>query len=379
MVAIIGAGIGGLAIAQALQKHGIEYRIFEKATVFAKVGAGIWLAPNALQALSTFGLLEGVTGQGNELKKFGIMTQSIDDISANELNVVKEKFGVATIAIHRARLHEVLMNGLPANAISLGFECNQVIEKEDRCEIEFANGERFICDHIIAADGIYSKVRSSIFPKAQIRDSQQICWRGVAKPRIPENFKHTGYELWGDGVRFGFSPINKEEVYWFAVAKDDETKNKDIGPTKEYLLNRFSSFHPFVLELLNTTQSESIHQNKIEDLKPMNKWYSDRVLFVGDAGHATTPNMGQGGAQALEDAYVIHALLKTMPLNTHLFQKFQSHRSKKVNEIVSTSWQIGKMAHWRVGKRLRNFILKQTPKSIVEKRLLRLYTLDLVE
>ena len=116
-------------------------------------------------------------------------------------------------------------------------------------------------------------------------------------------------------------------------------------------------------------------RNDINDLKPLKKWYKNNICLIGDAGHATTPNMGQGGAQAIEDAYYLSHLLEKSP-RENVFQLFQQKRQAKVDSIVKQSWTTGKMAHWKYGKGIRNALLKRVPKTLLNKKMVEMYEIE---
>ena len=85
--------------------------------------------------------------------------------------------------------------------------------------------------------------------------------------------------------------------------------------------------------------------------------------------------MGQGGAQSIEDAYYLSNLILKQP-NKNIFELFQQKRKTKVNSIVKQSWITGEIAHWKYGKGIRNFLLKNTPKKLIEKKMIKMYEID---
>lgn len=373
---IIGAGIGGLTTGIAFERKGIDYQIFERFTGFNEVGAGIWLSPNALQVFEYLNLLAEVKEKGNSIDRITIGRPDLSPISDNPQDFIRAKFGYSAIAIHRADLQKILLDKLPKDKVNLGKEYKSLQRTDkDELEIEFEDGRKTKTNFVIAADGINSKVRSQLFPESQLRYSGQTCWRGVAITELDSAFDHRVYELWGNRIRFGFSRISKGRYYWFAVALD-KANGKDNEPSiKNKLLNMFKEFSSVVLELINSTPNDKIIRNDINDLKPLKKWYKDNVCLIGDAGHATTPNMGQGGAQAIEDAYYLSHLLHN-PSNENMFKAFQEKRQRKVNSVVSQSWTTGQMAHWKYGRGIRNFILKNIPKKLLNRKMIDMYQIE---
>ncbi len=373
---IIGAGIGGLTTGLAFEKKGIDYQIFERFTNLSEVGAGIWLSPNALQVLDYLNVLDAVKNQGNSIERITIGKPDLSPISDNPQGLIRKMFGYSSIAIHRAALQKILIDKVPKDKISLGqdFKSLRTIS-EDKVEVAFENDSRVMTDFVIGADGINSKVRNQIFPNSQLRYTGQTCWRGVAEIELTPDFDHRVYELWGDQIRFGFSRISKGKYYWFAVALDKANGKDDKIKLREKLLNMFSAFHSTVIELIKATPNDKIIRSDINDLKPMKNWYKGNIGLIGDAGHATTPNMGQGGAQAIEDAYYLSNLIPNSP-NGNAFKAFEAKRRKKVNLIVSQSWMTGKVAHWKYGRGIRNFILKSIPKNLMNKKMIEMYQIE---
>ena len=373
---IIGAGIGGLTTALAFEKKGIEYQIFEKAPELNEVGAGIWLAPNALQVLERLDILEEVKLNGNSIDRITIGKQDLSPLSDSLQDTIKEKFGFTTVAIHRAKLQKLLFDKIPKEKMFLnkGFKSFKELDS-GKIEVVFNDNSKTETQFLIGADGINSKVRKQLFPESRKRYSGQTCWRGVADMELDEDLSHRGFELWGNQIRFGISKIAKDKVYWFAVVLSSPNGKDDKVLVKEKLLKMFADFNPLVTKLIGLTSVANILRNDIYDLEPLLKWHKNNICLIGDAGHATTPNMGQGGAQAIEDAHYLSNLIVENS-DENVFELFQQKRQKKVDLVVNQSWTTGKMAHWKYGKGLRNFLLKNVPKKIIEKKMIELYTIE---
>jgi 2-polyprenyl-6-methoxyphenol hydroxylase-like FAD-dependent oxidoreductase len=373
MYSIIGAGIGGLTTALVFEKLKIPYLIFEKAEHPNAIGAGIWLAPNALSVLNFCGVLEAVFKAGNEVNRITLTNEKLNALADSSQIPAKEKYGFSTVAIHRGRLQQVLVDALPKDKIIWNKSFSHYIEDETELSICFDDDTIYESNYLIAADGITSNVRQQLFPESQIRYSGQTCWRGVSPNPLPLEYKHRGCELWGKGIRFGFSQLNEHETSWFAVKKAEGFGQDHPSTLKEELLNIFKDFHAIPKNLITTTPTDAILRNDITDLKPLKQWYKGKVLLTGDAAHATTPNMGQGGAQAIEDAYYLGHYIKSNPENA--FKTFQESRYQRVNNIVKQSWFTGKIAHFSTLASLRNFIFKHLPKALVDKNMHSVYQL----
>jgi len=373
---IIGAGIGGLTTALAFEKKGIEYEVFEKSPELTDVGAGIWLAPNALQVFEHLNILNDIKSVGNSIDQITIGKADLYPLSNTHQDSMRKRFGFSTIAIHRAELQKVLAKKIPYEKLKFGKGFNYFEELSNgKIKVTFEDNSTTETDYLIGADGINSKVRKQLFPKSTTRYSGQTCWRGVADINLAKEYEHTAFELWGNQIRFGISKIASNKVYWFAVALSEKNQKDDTKIIQERLINMYTKFHPLVIQLIKATPLDKILRNDISDLNLLDKWHKNNSCLIGDAGHATTPNMGQGGGQAIEDAYYLSNLIEKNP-NENVFELFQQKRQSKVHTIVKQSWTTGQLAHWKYGKRLRNFLLKNMPKKILEKKMLEMYHIE---
>lgn len=213
--------------------------------------------------------------------------------------------------------------------------------------------------------------RNQILKSGEIRNAGQKCWRGILQTGIPEKYSHNAYEMWGTGKRFGFVKVRENTLYWYALV-NEKFYSKDID-----LLEEFRDFHPDILEMIAKTSKANIIFNDIVDIKPMNHWSAENLCLIGDAAHATTPNMGQGGCQAVEDAYILSKLLEIEKDWIKVFHQFEKIRKDKVHHIVNTSWIIGKIAQWENFTRVRNFIFRMIPESVNQKQMEKIMKLEI--
>ncbi|WP_034058488.1 FAD-dependent monooxygenase [Lacinutrix jangbogonensis] len=374
MYTIIGAGIGGLTTALVFEKLNIKYQLFEKAKAPNALGAGIWLAPNALQVLEFVGVLDAVFKVGNVVNRITLSNQKLEPLADSSQLPAKEKYGFSTLAIHRAKLQLALIEALPKEKIHWNKAFQYFKQENDAVIITFTDGSQVESQYLIGADGIDSKVRAQLFPKSQIRYSGQTCWRGVMKSALPSEYKERGIEMWGKGIRFGLSQLSETETSWFAVQKSKAFQKDNTAVLKEKLTTYFKDFHPLVNQLISNTEIDNILRNDITDLKPIKHWQKGNVCLIGDAAHATTPNMGQGGAQAIEDGYYLGRMISENP-NKNSFKDFQNKRYKRVNSIVMQSWFTGKIANMTAGYSIRNIIFSKVPKKLIDKNMYSVYDL----
>ncbi len=368
-ISIIGGGIGGLTLGNVLKQHNIDFKIYEGAPEIKPVGAGIAMAGNAMQIFDKLGLKEKTENAGTKMHALIITDKNLKTISKTDVLQLESKYNVCNIAIHRAELQKVLSENISDNII-LNKRLEK-IEKKENYHLTFEDKTEIESEIIFGADGVKSLVRNQIFKSGQIREAKQKCWRGILKTEIPEKYSHNAYEIWGKGKRFGFVKIKENTLYWYALV-NEKFYSKDID-----LIETFKEFHPDVLKMIDKTSKENIILNDIIDLKPMRKWTAENLCLIGDSAHATTPNMGQGGCQAVEDAYIIGKLLENEKDWNQVFHQFEKIRKSKVNHIVKTSWMLGKVAQWENLTGLRNFVFRNMPESVNQKQMEKILKLEL--
>lgn len=371
-VLIIGGGITGLTTALGLTKLGISCKVFERAPQLTAVGAGIWMAPNALKVFEWLGIEQKVLNQGVALKRVELTNKNLIPIRQSKSEFISDKnFSIASI--HRAKLQTILTEALPQGILNLGKEYISHEYVSDKVRVTFSGGHTEEADVVLAADGIHSKVRQNLFPESSLRYSGVTCWRGISEGDIDPQLKATCMEAWGKKIRFGFSTIGDNQIYWFAVKNSLPDQKDNLATLQDELLNYYKDFSPAVHKIIRQTPKEKLFRNDICDLKRLKTWHQGRICLLGDAAHATTPNMGQGGAQGVEDGYYISHLLAISKDPVSAFEQFEKLRRKKVDQIVNTSWLMGKMAHNPIAQPIVKFMMRLTPEKMLIKQMKELY------
>ncbi|MFD1552880.1 monooxygenase [Putridiphycobacter roseus] len=374
---IIGAGIGGLTLAIALEQMGIKTCVYEQAESIKPIGAGIILANNAMQVFEKLGLREAIEAKGNPISSMNITKANLKPISKGDLTYFEAKYKVKNIAIHRGVLQQILIDKLPDSTLKLNHKLNQIQKTASGYSLLFENNEKIAATSIIAADGIHSLIRKYLFPNSTIRKANQICWRGITNFNLPEKYRHELNEAWGKTGRFGFVQITQNKVYWYALKalkKDDSTVHlSDIAA-------HYKTYNPLVKSLISSTNKAEIHSAEIADLKPMKNWSFENICLMGDAAHAMTPNLGQGACQAIEDAFILAKCINKYEVSV-AFDKFQHLRLTKANKVVKTSWMVGKIAHLSnpISMGIRDSLMQIMPASINQKQLEQIFKIPVLK
>jgi len=366
-ILIAGGGIGGLTLAGFLQQRGISFELAEQAPAWSPVGAGIALAFNPMNLLRKLGVADRVESAGCAITGGVISNAAGKPITIADLNDIAKRRG-PTIGIHRAALHEVLVSTIDPNAISLERGILSVENRSNGVAVTFANGNTGQYDLVVGADGINSAVRSSLWSRVDRRYSGYTCWRLVVDQASGVDVP---WEMWGRGRRFGVVPIGPSLTYCFstlnAPPKSEAMRTIDIDRFRE-LFADFGGEVPGILTALQR-DDELIHGD-LEEVR-LDTWVNGRVVLLGDAAHAMTPNMGQGAAMAIEDAYVLASELAADQSVETALSAYQSRRKPRVDAIQRQSWNFGRVGQWEssAARGVRNALLGVVPAAAAAKRL----------
>jgi len=378
-IAIIGGGIAGLTTALALRQPDrspgrIRVSIFETSPELKPVGAGIALAANAVSAFGLLGIREQVLAFGNPFDSFGILDKSGRVITETSHLAAVVKYRVpGSFSIHRADLQRVLLEQLSDVPLHLGHRCTGFTETNSGVTLTFQNGISETFDAVIAADGIHSIFRKTLLPHSSPRFAGYTCWRGVTDQRPAGLNPRRATETWAPEGRFGIVPLAGGRVYWFACLNAPQAQDARLRAfTKTDLRHTFAGLHAPVVDLIDGTAPEAILWNDIIDVKPVRKIHFGRVLLLGDAAHAMTPNLGQGACQGIEDAVVLQHCLGQHAGNwAAACCDFEARRLPRTSVIVDRSFALGKIAQvstpWLAG--LRNAALRLVPARANERQL----------
>ncbi|MEQ1586195.1 MAG: FAD-dependent monooxygenase [Cyclobacteriaceae bacterium] len=371
-ILIIGGGIAGLTTALALQRRNIDFMVFEAVPEIKAVGAGISLAGNAMRALKKLGVDEEVKRRGHLISSMIIEDEKGKRISIMDAEKLSREHGLENVAIHRADLHQVLLNTVDSYKIVTGKKAIDFNEEPESITIFFDDGSQEQGRAAIIADGIHSSIRKKLLPGVSPRYSGYTCWRSVVENTW--SIQHHAVETWGPNGRFGYVPIGNNKVYWFACKnapiKDEMMSLFSVAD----LADNFKSYAHPIPEMLKDTSDTDLIWSDIVDLKPISQYAYNRILLLGDAAHATTPNLGQGACMAMEDALFVAEIIDKQPENiVNAFKSFEQERVPRAHYIVNTSFLLGKLSQWEnpVLAKFRNMLFRLIPDWVNEKQVAR--------
>lgn len=377
-VVIVGAGIGGLVAAVAFRRRGWDAAVYEAAPEFRPVGKGIWVPINAMSVLARLHLADPIAHAGWPLDRIEIHAATSRPLAAIDLRPLTAAHGRGTVSIHRATLVGILAAALPPEAFHLGKRLAGYTQTAAGVVARFEDGTEAAGDLLVGGDGIRSAVRGQLFPGVPTRYSGQTCYHGLVEMALPEGLRHTCREVWGGRHRFGFTATGPREVYWFApVSAPAGTVDRGVVAAG-HLRAWYANFPSPVTELIAKVRPDDILLTELHDFEPIPSWHAGRVVLLGDAAHAMVPNLGQGGAQAIEDAYVLAECVCGGGTLADALDEYENVRMPKATATVRAAWQLGQMSHWHrsAARWLRDHAMRATPQGVSRALLDRLYRLN---
>jgi 2-polyprenyl-6-methoxyphenol hydroxylase-like FAD-dependent oxidoreductase len=368
-ILIVGGGIGGLSAALALVREGFEPRVFEQAPALLEVGAAIAVWPNAMRVLRRLGVGDAVTQRGGLLKH----ARWLDRSGKVYKHLPFPDEDVPGVALHRADLQGALLRALPSDSVHLGKTFERFTEERGEVRARFAGGEEVACDVLVAADGLHSRARAQIVGDGAPVYRGYTVWRGIARLEHAALAPDTASEVYGSGRRFGIGPVGLGRTGWWATANEPEAVTERPSEHQKKLLKLFGGWCAPVVELVEATPSETILRNATYDRPPAARWGAGRVTLLGDAAHPLTPNFGQGGCMAIEDAAVLARCLSKYADAAHALRAYEAHRRTRTSRVARYSLRYGAVGQWQSPSAvaLRARLLSSVPESL-GRRLLRL-------
>jgi 2-polyprenyl-6-methoxyphenol hydroxylase-like FAD-dependent oxidoreductase len=287
------------------------------------------------------------------------------------------RFGFGIVSILRADLVAVLANAIPSGVLHLGSRFVRFAQESAGVRAWFEDESEELADLLVGADGIHSRIREQLFPGVALRYSGQTCFRGIAEIELSRELAEACREIWGGKNRFGFSAVGTCQVYWFAPQLAPAGQTDPLDSRMQRLRETYGEFPEPVCEILAATRAENTIRTDLFDFPPIPSWRQGRVVLLGDAAHAMTPNLGQGGAQAMEDALVLADQVTRAQSLSESLQNYERLRMPKVRWIVNTAWTFGKISHWQnpLARWVRDAAIRSTPHSVERKQMERLYSI----
>lgn len=370
-VAVVGAGIGGLAVACGLSRGGAEVTVFEARPTPDAEGVALSLFDNGLVALDLLGTGDAV--RALSLDQVPDLPAGLRDQRGRWLSRTGPRALASAHVVTRRELHSVLRAPIE-DAICAGLRVDEV---SDDGRVRLGDGETLPpCDLVVAADGLRSRVRAGLPGDPGVRYSGYYAWRGVTRHPVDHGFVQGLGELWGRGRRFGLAPLRSGHFYWFATAA--ASWDAPPAPTLAAVRQHFRGWHGDVTTMLDAADPDQVSCLPICALPaPPPSLTRGRTVLLGDAAHAMTPDLGQGANQALEDAAQLVFSLGSLVSQgrpdpaavTAALRHYDAARRPRAGRLITGSRQMGRIGQLRAAPAVatRNAVLRLTPTAMTDR------------
>merc|ERR1719491_208775 len=349
-VMIAGAGIGGLTLANSLSKHpNVEVTVFERTSEFKRFGGPIQLASNALQLLKEMdepvynAIMEKFTFTGNKENgiKDGIRNEWYSKFDL--ASPAEERNMPYTGVIERPDLQQIFLNSIPDGVVrnSNGVKTYKMNQNGHGVQVELDSGEKVEGDVLIGVDGIWSSIRATMRDEPLRGDKSGVKYSGYsvfAGELDYDSFDNgqVGYKVYiGPKQYFVITDIGNGRYQWYAfLAKPPGSAEKEEKPdgTVPYLSNVFTGWSGDIHDILSATKEDEVQQRDLYDRPPsvIKPWTKGSVALLGDSVHAMMPNLGQGGCQAIEDAYVLAQELHASTSRDEIEGRLKKYKERRL-------------------------------------------------
>lgn len=336
-ITIIGAGMAGLTTGIALKKFGHQVTIYEQAEQILPVGAAISLWSNGVKCLNYLGLTEQVEKLGGKMDNLAYIDGLTGDVMTQfSLYPLIEEVGQRPYPVSRAELQNMLMDEFGREDIHLAKKMISFVEEGERVKIQFADGSEIKSDLLVGADGTHSITRAYVLgEQVERRYAGYVNWNGL----VDVSDDYAAADQWttfvGEGKRVSLMPVANNRFYFFFDVPLAVGLENDRSQYKALFKQYFKGWCEPVQKLIDAVDVQKTNRVEIHDIEPFADFYKGRVVIVGDAAHSTTPDIGQGGCQAMEDAiYLARSLqINTLGLQDSL-RRYQNKRNERANELV---------------------------------------------
>lgn len=343
-IAVIGAGLGGASIGILLQKAGFDVDVYEQASAFTRLGAGIHIGPNIMKIFREMGLEK-------DLEEMGCHPDYWISRDGNTGEVVAEApltgYGAVYLTIHRGDLHTRQVQALRQDKLHFSKRLSHVAQNDDGVVLTFEDGTVAEADIVIGADGINSVIRETILGVEAPLYSGWVAHRAIISGEKLEKLK-TQFKLddcvkwwYEDRHIMAYCTTKERDEYYFVTgvphpAWDFQGKNF-IPCEKAELFETFKDFHPAITAMIEA--SDDVTKWPLNNRNPLPVWSNDRLVLLGDACHPMKPHMAQGAGMAIEDAAILTRCLLEEGVENYeqAFSLYEHNRKERASQVQKIS------------------------------------------
>lgn len=348
-VGIVGGGIGGVALAVSLLQRGFSVQIFERAERFGEVGAGIQMTPNAVKVIKALGLFDRINALGflpNAVVGRNWKTGR-ENFRIPLKGSCETLYDAPYIHIHRAELHSLFADTLPAEICHFGKVCTGVRQDADGATAVFADGTEFTADLIVGADGVRSVIRSGLFGAQEPRFTGHMCYRAVVPVGGVVDYVSPDSSFWmgpnGHVVTYYVNGGKAVNIVAVSETANWVQESWNAKSSKNEMLASFPGWHPNLQKLFSKV--DEVYRWGLFDRDPMERWTKGRVTLLGDAAHPMLPFLSQGAAMAIEDGYVLASALALHDDLSRALAAYEAERRPRTSRVQLEARERGRTYH----------------------------------
>jgi FAD-dependent urate hydroxylase len=346
-VIIIGAGMGGLTAAIALQQAGYTVNVYDRVHELRPAGAGISLWSNGGKVLNRLGLGPGLAAIGGPMERVAYYNAQGDRLTDFSLDPLIQQVGERPYPVTRTELQALLLDALAPHTLHLEAKCIAVEQDATGVTATFANGQTARGDLLVSADGTHSLLRQTVvgYP-VERRYAGYVNWNGLV-PIHPDLAPARSWTIYvGQHQRASLMPVGGDRFYFFFDVPLPKGSPNQVDLYQQELSHHFQGWAAPVQTLIHRLDPATTNRVEIHDVDPLPTLVNDRIALLGDAAHSMTPDLGQGGCQAMEDAYVLASCLLSTNLSIEdALQRYNAARCDRTGQIVLRARKRADMTH----------------------------------
>lgn len=346
-VIVIGAGMGGLTTGIALQQAGYTVEIYDRVSELRPAGAAISLWSNGVKVLNRLGLGDEIARIGGIMDRMAYYSYTGENLNDFSLYPLIERVGQRPYPVARASLQHMLLQAFGQEKVQLGAKCLGVEQDAASVTAFFEDGRTATGDVLVAADGTHSILRPYVLGQPfDRRYVGYVNWNGLV-PASEDLAPKTSWVIYvGQHKRASLMPIADDRFYFFFDVPMPKEQAQDAGEIRTELEHFFSGWADPVQTLIQRLEPEQTNRVLIHDIEPLQTLVKGRVALLGDSGHGTAPDLGQGGSQAIEAAYVLANCLTTTTISVaDALKRYEAERKDRVADIITRARKRADMIH----------------------------------
>jgi FAD-dependent urate hydroxylase len=344
---VIGAGMGGLTTGIALQQAGYTVKIYDRVSALRPAGAAISLWSNGVKVLNHLGLAKEIASIGGQMDRMAYYSHTGEALNDFSLLPLIEQVGQRPYPVARSELQQMLLQAFGAENVQLGTTCVDVKQDADSVTALFEDGSSATGDVLVAADGTHSRLRPYVLGHPlDRRYVGYVNWNGLV-PATEDLAPKTSWVLYvGEHKRASLMPIAGDRFYFFFDVPLSKEEAQNAGEIRAELEHFFVGWAAPIQALIQRLEPDKTNRVLIHDIEPLATLVRGRVALLGDSAHGTAPDLGQGGSQAIEDAFVLTNYLKTTTLSVaDALKRYEAERKDRVADIITRAHKRADMIH----------------------------------